>query len=81
MHSLAFAQDIVNVAASEAKKYNLGRITKINILLGDGLADHEDSLKFSFGLLSKGTVAENAEIAVKIKPNDFGMKIENMEGE
>ena len=69
MHDLHLAQQIFKIVLEYAEKNNLKSIKKIELELGSILEHDEvispENLIFNFNLLSKNTLAENAEIDIK----------------
>jgi hydrogenase nickel incorporation protein HypA/HybF len=69
MHDLHLAQQILKIVLEYAEKNNLKSIKKIELELGSILEHDEvispENLVFNFKLLSKNTIAENAELNIK----------------
>ena len=75
MHSSAVVQSILNIALETAEDYDANSITEINIEVGKLNLMTTDKIKYIFDVLSKNTIAENADLIineteVKIKSND-----------
>ena len=84
MHDLHVANKIVKLALEYGQKNNLKKIIKIVIELGTVVEHGEeinpDNLKFNINLLTKNTIAENADIEIgKIKGESWNLK--EIEGE
>lgn len=94
MHDLYLAKEILETSLNFAKKNNCSKIKTIKIKLGniDTIHNHKhdnqdnschgeinpENLKFNFKLISKKTIAENAELEIiKIKEN--GWQLEEIE--
>jgi Zn finger protein HypA/HybF involved in hydrogenase expression len=79
MHDLHVANKIVKLALEYGQKNNLKKIIKIVIELGTVVEHGEeinpDNLKFNINLLTKNTIAENAEVIIgKIKGESWNLK-------
>ena len=68
MHELAVTQSILTICIDEGEKYNVKRIKKLNIKVGE-LTDLVPScISYYFKIVAKDTIAEEAEINIeKIK--------------
>lgn len=71
MHSLAIVQNILNIAIETAENYGADRITEINVEVGKLNWLKSDKLNYVFNILSKDTLAENAELII----NETDVKI------
>ena len=71
MHSSAVVENILNIALETADEYDANKITEINIEVGKLNWLRRDQLKYVFNILSKGTLAENAELII----NETDVKI------
>jgi len=60
MHELALARGILATVLETADEAGVGRITAIELVLGESNNAGEDALQFSFDMLSGGTLAEGA---------------------
>jgi len=65
MHEMGIAQGILDIAMDYAKE---GKIKVISLLIGQMTGVEPESLRFCFSSLSAGTIAEGAELKVKIVP-------------
>ncbi len=71
MHDLYAAQDILAAALKTAQQKKLKKISNLVVELGK-IEDHgdeitEENLKFNIKMLSKNTIAENAQVIIKRK--------------
>lgn len=60
MHELPVTQNILDIALRHAG--NANKITRINLVIGDLSSVVGDSVKFYWDMLSKGTIAEGADL-------------------
>ena len=65
MHELSITQSILDIAVSKAKETNAAAVTQINLVIGDMASVVDDSVQFYFDFLSKGTIAEGAQLTFK----------------
>lgn len=68
MHELAITESILDIALEHARKESATRICRINLVIGEMTGVVEECVRFYLGLLSPGTAAEEAEIAVRLVP-------------
>jgi hydrogenase nickel incorporation protein HypA/HybF len=66
MHSLSMAQNILQAALKEAKKYDGKRIKAVKVTIGEENFVESDSLQFCLEAMAKGTIAEGARIEIGI---------------
>jgi hydrogenase nickel incorporation protein HypA/HybF len=68
MHELGVTQTILDIALDAARANDAPRITRINIAVGALNGVVEESMRFYFEFLAKGTAAEGAELALEVLP-------------
>lgn len=68
MHEMALAEGILDIALDYAKKNDARKINEIGLLIGEMSGVEQESLRFSFAMLVKGTIAEDAVLKVKDVP-------------
>ena len=68
MHEMALAEGILDIALDYAKKNDAKKINEIGLLIGEMSGVEQESLRFSFAMLVKGTIAEGAVLKVKDVP-------------
>jgi hydrogenase nickel incorporation protein HypA/HybF len=67
MHELSFAQQILWQTEEAAGASGLKKISVIKIVLGELLYLMPEALNFSFQVLKKGTIADEARLLVEYK--------------
>jgi hydrogenase nickel incorporation protein HypA/HybF len=68
MHELQVTERILDIAVKHAAGHNVSKIVRIGLKIGE-LSDLEDEwIQRYFDYLSKGTLAENAELAIERAP-------------
>jgi hydrogenase nickel incorporation protein HypA/HybF len=68
LHEMALAQGILEVALDTAAKHGAAKIGRIKLLVGQMTNAEPEALKFCFGALSAGSIAEGAELDITITP-------------
>jgi hydrogenase nickel incorporation protein HypA/HybF len=80
MHELGITEQMVNVALEQASKFGIGKITKINLILGQMSGISSESVQLYFDSLSKGTPAQGAELCFQ-PDSGPSFYIDSIEGE
>lgn len=65
MHEYPVAEQILKITLNTAKENKASKIIKISLVIGELSGFIGESIQMYFGIISKGTIAENAEITVK----------------
>ena len=68
MHELGIAQEMLKIAFDYAGKNNAKHIIAFNIAMSAAADESEDSLRFHFENLMRGTIAEGAKIDIERVP-------------
>ncbi len=68
MHELSSATVVVRTAVGVAAERGASRVTRVKLQIGELTLLNPDQLRFCFGVASKGTLAEGAELDVEIGP-------------
>lgn len=63
MHELSITQNVLSLALEEAKANKASKITKINLTIGKLSGIVDECVKFYFELLSKDTIAAEAQLS------------------
>lgn len=68
MHELSAATAILRTVQQTAEGKNARKITKVRVEIGELTLLNPEQLRFCFGIATKGTNAEDAELEVKVNP-------------
>ena len=68
MHEMALAEGILDIALDYGKQNEAKRIAEVGLLIGEMSGVEQESLRFSFEMLVKGTIAEGAKLVIKKVP-------------
>jgi hydrogenase nickel incorporation protein HypA/HybF len=68
MHELAITQSVLDIALEHARKEGAAEIARINLVIGQMTGVSEECVRFYLGVISRGTAAQNAELAVRQVP-------------
>ncbi len=66
MHEYSFVNSIIKTAERVAMENKATRITRIKVVVGELSGYIGDSIEFYFGIISKGTIAEDAILEIKL---------------
>jgi hydrogenase nickel incorporation protein HypA/HybF len=69
MHELSVTEQLLNVVLEHSRKANAKQVSKVNVVIGDLTGFVNESIQFYFDLLSKGTEAEKASLAITRIPS------------
>jgi len=68
MHEMAIAQGILDIVLKTAAENEATKVTGIKLLIGQMTQIQPESLQFGFEALSIGSIAEGANLEIKIVP-------------
>jgi hydrogenase nickel incorporation protein HypA/HybF len=68
MHELSITQSMLNLVLEQAGKAKANKVGKINLVIGGMTGVVGECVQFYFDLLSKGTPADGAALAIKAVP-------------
>lgn len=68
MHEVSIMMSIMDMALQTAKEENAKKIKKISLRIGAKSGVIVDSLEFAFEMVTKGTIAEDATLAIESIP-------------
>jgi hydrogenase nickel incorporation protein HypA/HybF len=64
MHEYPITQHIVKLVEEAARKQHAARVTKITLVVGEQSGFVGDSIHLYFDIISRGTLAEGAELSI-----------------
>lgn len=68
MHELSVTQGIFDIVLKQAEAAHAGKITAINLVIGEMTGVVGDCVQFYMDFMTKGTIAEGARVSVKSVP-------------
>lgn len=68
MHELSITQNILGIVVKHAEKAQAQRVTAINLVVGELTGFVDDSIQFYFDMLSPGSMAAGARLAIERIP-------------
>ncbi len=68
MHELAVTQGILDIALGSLEEAGGHRVGRIDLAIGEMTGVVEECVRFYFGVISRGTPAEDAELSVRVVP-------------
>lgn len=68
MHELSITQTLLDIVLEQAETHDAQRVGQVRLVIGEMSGIVDDSVRFYFELLSKGTIAEGARLAVRRVP-------------
>jgi hydrogenase nickel incorporation protein HypA/HybF len=64
MHEFSVTQQIVQTVLAEAQKHQAKRVTSVHLLIGKLTFLGVEQIRFSYGLLVKGTIMEHSRLII-----------------
>lgn len=68
MHELAITEQLLSTALRHAEQAGAGRITRLNLVVGELSSVVDDSVQFYWDFIAKGTIAEGARLDIRRAP-------------
>jgi len=68
VHEFSITQSILSIALEKAEAVNAGRISKVNLVLGELSGIVDDCVDFYFSFLTKDTIAAQASLSFQHPP-------------
>jgi hydrogenase nickel incorporation protein HypA/HybF len=70
MHEVSLIESVVAIVVDERKRQAFSRVRKIRLQLGALGHAEPDALRFCFEAVTKGTIADGAELMIDIIPGE-----------
>lgn len=80
MHEWGITQSLVEEVIREAREHGLRKVDKVRLSVGETNDLTAESLELCFQCLTKGTIAEKADLEIK-KGQGRGITLDSLEGE
>lgn len=80
MHEVAVIQSLFDHIGRYGESYRLRRVTRVVLRVGRDACVCEDSLRFAFEAVGRGTLAEGAELVIDFGPGRE-LDLQSIEGE
>ena len=68
MHEIGITRDMFSLVMAEAGKSGAKKVSRIDLVIGEMTGAIAESVIFYFNMLSRGTIAEGAEVAIRMVP-------------
>lgn len=68
MHELSIAESLLKIVEEEGTKNGLSKVSQVRLRIGALSTVVPEALSFSFEIISQGTLAEGAELAMEVMP-------------
>jgi hydrogenase nickel incorporation protein HypA/HybF len=64
MHEMAISESIIGILEDEARRQHYARVKKVRLEIGPLAGIETEALRFTFDVVTKGTLAENAVLEI-----------------
>ena len=71
MHEASITESLLSLALEKAAEAKAGKITRINLVVGELSGVVADCVQFYFDHISKNTIAEGAALNFEVKPTQI----------
>ena len=68
MHELSITKTMLDLAIEQAQENDAERVEGIHLIIGEMSGVVDDCVRFYFDFLSKGTIAEGAQLSIRRVP-------------
>ena len=80
MHEFGIAEKILKLVIDEAKQHNIQKVATIRVQVGEANNLSAESLQFAFGIVSKNTIAHDAQVDMQ-ETKGHAIQVVNFDGE
>jgi hydrogenase nickel incorporation protein HypA/HybF len=70
MHEVGIAQEVLSIVLEQAENQKVSRIHRITLRVGDQSGVVPEALEFAFEVVTRGTMAEEAELVLELSSAD-----------
>jgi hydrogenase nickel incorporation protein HypA/HybF len=74
MHELAVTEGLLQIILDQVQGTKVTRVYGVSLVIGDLASIVDESVQFYFDILSKGTVAEGAQLSVTRVAPEYGCR-------
>jgi len=78
MHEMSLCESILRIIERQAEKEKFKRVLKVRVLIGEHSGASEESMVFCFPFVTKGTVADGAELEF-VRTEGRELKVDEVE--
>jgi hydrogenase nickel incorporation protein HypA/HybF len=71
MHEYSLTQAILQTALQHAQQASAAKLARVNLIIGEYCDEHEESIRFYWDDLAKGTMAQGAELHFERVPAEL----------
>jgi len=68
MHEVSLCESIMDILREQAESNGATRVKSVRLLVGEMAGVVEDAMRFAFEVVTKGTLAEGAELVIEHVP-------------
>ena len=68
MHEVSICESILDILKNEAEKNRASKVTAVRLKIGELSGVVEDALRFAFEVVTKGSIAEGANLVIEEVP-------------
>ncbi len=68
MHELSLCESVMDILGEQARQAGAGRVRSVRLVIGELSGVVEDAMRFAFEVVSKGTIADGAELIIEMRP-------------
>ncbi len=68
MHEVSICESILDIVREQAAAHNASRVRSVRLTIGEMAGVVEDSMRFAFEVVTKGTLAEGSELIIDSVP-------------
>ncbi len=70
MHELSLAESVIQIVGTTARREGATRVRAVRLAIGQLAAVEVEALRFCFGAVSRGTLADGAALEIDVVPGE-----------